>query len=330
MKKLNGIHHVTAITSNSQAIYDFYNTILGMRLVKKNVNQDDLQTYHLYFADDQGRPGTDMTFFDFRGIGPHQVGTDDISKTTFRVPSDEAIEYWVKRFQHYHVKAGTPTRQFGRLTINFEDFDHQHYALVSDEGNTGVESGEPWHKGPVPDEYAITGLGPIHLRVRDLHLMDRVLVQIMEMRKTAVEGSFTQYEMGDGGNGGMVIVEEDKQLIPAVQGYGGVHHVAFRVDDREQLDQWINHMNDLNLNNSGFVDRFYFKSLYFRLYPNILFELATDGPGFIDDEESYEILGETLTLPPHLRGYRETIEKNLKPFDTVRSTKVFTKEYFNE
>lgn len=327
INQLKGIHHVTAITSDAQDIYKFYTNILGMRLVKKNVNQDDLTTYHLFFADDRGNPGTDMTFFDFNGIAAHDKGTNDISRTSFRVPSDRALDYWKKRFELKQVSHQEITELFGRKIIFFEDFDQQQYALISDENNAGVASGEPWYKGPVPNEFAITGLGPIFLRVHSSELMRVALIDVMKMRKSQEDKEFILYEMGLGGNGGAIIVEEDKLSPSARQGYGGVHHVAFRVKDRTELDAWERHFDSLGLPNSGFVDRFYFKSLYIRLYPNILFELATDGPGFIDDEETYEILGEKLTLPAHLRHRREEVEANLDNFDTVRSTKTFKKEY---
>lgn len=327
MNQLKGIHHVTAITSDAQDIYRFYTDILGMRLVKKNVNQDDLTTYHLFFADDRGNAGTDMTFFDFNGIPAHQKGKDDISRTSFRVPSDEALDYWKVRFEKYQVSFEDEVEVFGKKMIYFEDFDHQQYALISDEDNAGIGSGEPWYKGPVPDEFAITGLGSVFLKVASKELIDAALVGVMNMRKTQEDNNFTLYEMGLGGNGASVLVEEDKTSISARQGFGGVHHVAFRVKDRAELDAWERHFNSLGLPNSGYVDRFYFKSLYIRLYPNILFELATDGPGFIDDEESYENLGEKLTLPAHLRHRRAEVEANLDNFDTIRSTKTFEKEY---
>lgn len=330
LKQLKGIHHVTAITSSAKNIYDFYTNVLGVRLVKKNVNQDDLSTYHLFFADDRGNPGTDMTFFDFKGIGPHQQGTNEISRTSFRVESDEAIKYWIKRFDHYKVKHESLIDMFGHKVLYFEDFDQQQYAIFSDENNKGIASGEAWHLGPVPDEFAITGLGPIFLRVANEDLIEQALVDVMKMKLTNTKGSFKLYEMGEGGNGASVIVEIDGSLDYARQGYGGVHHVAFRVEDKEHLDAWENHFNKLGLRNSGFVDRFYFKSVYIRLYPNILFELATDGPGFIDDEETYEILGEKLTLPAHLRHKRAYIETQLADFDTTRSTKTFEKEYFSD
>lgn len=330
MKTLKGIHHVTAISSGAKQNYEFFTHVLGMRLVKKTVNQDDVNTYHLFFADDRGNPGTDMTFFDFSGVGAHQKGTDDISRTGLRVPSDEALDYWLKRFEHYGVSHQPISQLFGRKVLEFEDHDQQQYALFSDENGQGVPAGEPWHKGPVPDEYAIVGLGPIYLTVQNLDLMDQVLVNLMKMRQVASEGNQTLYEMGEGGNGGSVIVIEDDTLDIARQGFGGVHHVAFRVEDKAELDQWTEWFDSLSLRNSGYVDRFYFKSLYIRLYPNILFELATDGPGFIDDIEDYEILGETLAMPPHLRPYQKQIEQQVDHFDSIRSTKEFPKEYFNE
>lgn len=327
IRPFGGIHHVTAITSSAEKIYDFYTKIMGMRLVKKTVNQDDINTYHLFFADDRGNAGTDITFFDFQEIQPHRRGTDDISRTGFRVPSDEAIAYWQKRFTHYDVRQEEVRELFGRKVLFFEDFDGQQYALFSDEHDRGVAAGEPWHRGPVPDEYAIYGLGPIFLTVRDPDRMDLALSRIMQMRKVRQENDFTLYEMGEGGNGASVIVEHDAASDRAMQGYGGVHHVAFRVRDREELDAWQALFDGVNLPHSGFVDRFYFKSLYIRLYPNILFELATDGPGFIDEDESYEILGETLDLPPHLKHRREYIEQTVRHFDTIRSTMNFEKEY---
>ena len=325
-----GLHHVTAITSSAEKIYDFYTNTLGLRLVKKNVNQDDIRTYHLFFADDRGNPGTDMTFFDFKGASQHVEGTDDISRTTFRVSSDAAIDYWLKRFEHYKVAHEPVETLFGHKVILFEDFDAQKYALISDQNNVGVGAGEPWYKGPVPDEFAILGLGPIFLRVSNYTMMKDALIDVMNMRKIASEGKLHLFYMGEGGNGASVIVEHSNELTRARQGYGGVHHVAFRVTDREVLDEWTNRFESLDFPNSGFVDRYYFKSLYVRVYPNILFELATDGPGFIDDEESYENLGEKLTLPPHLRHKRQYIESVLTPLNTIRSNKVFKKEYFND
>lgn len=329
MENLIGIHHITAITSSAEKIYDFFTFVLGLRLVKKTINQDDINTYHLFFADDKGNPGTDVTFFDFQGIQKKQKGSDEIGRIGLRVKDDKAIDYWLKRFSHYNVNFQGPKTIFGRKTIFFEDFDSQEYAIISDENLSGVSSGEPWLKGPVPNEYAIIGLGPIFLRIKDLEKIDNVLKKYMFMRYISSEDKYHLYEMGLGGNGASVIVEESN-LEHGFQGYGAVHHVAFRIKDETQLFKWITHLNKIKARHSGLVDRFYFKSLYTRLYPNILFEFATEGPGFIDDEEDYEILGETLALPPKFRKHREKIEQIVRHIDTVRSKLNIKKEYYDE
>lgn len=327
MKNLLGIHHITAITSSAPKIYDFYTHVLGLRLVKKTVNQDDINTYHLFFADDRGNPGTDITFFDFKGTPQARHGINEISRSGFRVPSDEALSYWLKRFKKYHVKHTEIRKVFGRKTIYFYDFDDQPYALFSDENIDGVAPGTPWLKGPVPNEFAIYGLGPVYFRVNRLESMKNILEDIFNMKEVAQEGTYHLFEMGEGGNGASVIVEENLLLPPGTQGYGGVHHVAFRVADRKSLDAWADYLSKLGAPHSGYVDRYYFESVYTRLYPGILFELATDEPGFIDHEETYEILGETLALPPAFKNKRAYVESVVKPFDTIRSTKIFEKEY---
>jgi glyoxalase family protein len=325
MKGLKGIHHVTAITSSAEKNYEFFTYILGMRLVKKTVNQDDIQTYHLFFADDTGNPGTDMTFFDFPGIPKGQHGTNEIYKTGFRVPNDAALDYWVKRFDRLEVKHTGIKEQFGKKTISFADFDDQQYQLVSDENNQGVPAGTPWQKGPVPLEYAITGLGPIHVRIAQIDYFKEMMEKVLLFKEIAHEGSLHLFEVGEGGNGAQVIVEHNSILPQAQQGYGTVHHAAFRVDDRSVLDDWDQHMRSFGFQTSGFVDRFFFGSLYSRVAPQILFEFATDGPGFMGDE-SYETLGEKLSLPPFLESKREQIERMVRPIDTVRSTIDFKKE----
>lgn len=327
MKDLKGIHHVTAITSSAEKIYEFFTYILGMRLVKKTVNQDDIQTYHLFFADDRGNPGTDMTFFDFPGIQKAQKGSNEIARSSFRVANDDALAYWKKRFEKYQVTHEEVKVLFGRKALFFRDFDDQDYALFSDENIKGVASGVPWEKGPVPNEYAITGLGPIFFRVQDIEKMKDVLTKKMHMDFVGKEENLYLFHMGEGGNGASVIVEHIPNLQRGFQGFGGVHHVAFRIEDITSIHAWIQELESFGANHSGYVDRFYFKSLYTRLYPGILFEFATEGPGFIDDEEPYETLGELLALPPKFRHKRNEIESLVRQFDTTRSTKNFQKEY---
>lgn len=326
MNHLKGIHHVTAITSSAEKNYEFFTFVLGMRLVKKTVNQDDIRTYHLFFADDKGSAGTDMTFFDFPGIPKGSHGTDEIYKTGFRVPTDAALEYWVKRFDKYEVKHNGIKELFGKKSISFVDFDDQQYMLVSDEFNEGVASGTPWQDGPVPLEFAITGLGPIHIRISRFDYFKEVLEKVMFMREIAKDGSLHLFEMGEGGNGAQVIVEHNTVLPAGRQGFGTVHHTAFRVEDTAVLHEWIDHMKGAGFGVSGYVDRFFFESLYARVAPGILFEWATDGPGFMGDEP-YETLGEKLSLPPFLESKRQQIESFVRPIDTVRSTLNFEKEY---
>lgn len=319
MNELKGVHHVTAITSSAEKNYEFFTYVLGMRLVKKTVNQDDIQTYHLFFADEKGSPGTDMTFFDFPGIPKGVHGTNEISKTSFRVPTDDALDYWVKRFDRLEVKHTGIKEQFGKKTLSFVDFDDQQYQLISDEKNEGVAAGKPWEKGPIPLEYAITGLGPIFVRVDNVDYFKEMLEKVLLFKEIDKEGSFRLFEVGEGGNGAQVVVEYNTILPQARQGFGTVHHTAFRVEDRSALEEWMKHMESFRFRTSGYVERYFFGSLYVNVAPQILFEFATDGPGFLGDE-SYETLGEKLSLPPFLEPKREQIEKSVRPIDTVRST----------
>lgn len=325
MNGLKGIHHVTAITSSAEKNYEFFTYVLGMRLVKKTVNQDDIQTYHLFFADDEGSAGTDMTFFDFPGIPKGVHGTNEIFKTSFRVPSDAALDYWVKRFDRLEVKHTGIKEQFGKKTLSFVDFDDQQYQLISDEFNEGVASGTPWQKGPIPLEYAITGLGPIFIGIADFDYFKEMMEKVLLFKEIEQEGPFHLFEVGEGGNGAQVVVEHNMMLPQARQGFGTVHHAAFRVENRAVLEEWIQRMESFGFPTSGYVDRHFFESLYVRVAPQILFEWATDGPGFMGDEP-YETLGEKLSLPPFLEPKREEIERLVRPIDTVRSTKEFMKE----
>lgn len=316
---------MTAITSNAEKNYEFFTYVLGMRLVKKTVNQDDIQTYHLFFADDKGNAGTDMTFFDFPGISACVHGTDEISKTSLRVPSDASLEYWKKRFERLKINHEDIAEQFGKKVLAFTDFDDQRYQLISDEHDKGVKPGIPWQKGPVPIEHAIRGLGPVFVTISSFSTLKGMLEKILLMRETAAEGNLHLFEMGEGGNGASVIVEDNPTLPRARQGYGAVHHAAFRVADRAELDQWIERLNEIGLPNSGYVNRYFFESLYARVAPQILFEFATDGPGFMGDEP-YETLGEKLSLPPFLEPKRAEIEKLVRPIDTVRSEREMVRE----
>ncbi|MDR1568587.1 MAG: VOC family protein [Streptococcaceae bacterium] len=327
---LGGIHHVTAITSSAQHIYEFFTNILGLQLAKLTVNQDDYETYHLYFTDENGAPGTDMTFFDFPNIPKGTKGTNNIDRVSFRVPTDASLIYWLDRFEKAEVIHGAIDKRFGKSFLPFEDFDGQRYQLISDEANVGVAGGIPWEKSNVDKAHAITGLGPVFVVVDDFELIDLVLRDVLGFRNTADDGSYFLYEIGEGGSGGSIIIEVNTDETAAVQGYGNIHHLALRVKDQESLNYWIERLKSVRLPDSGLVDRFYFQSEYFRAASQILFELATDGPGFWVDEPK-EVAGESLSLPPHLFPGDEATKAKaaaaLRPLDTSDANKARVDEW---
>lgn len=312
---IRGLHHVTAITSSAKKIYRFFTDLLGLRLIKKTVNQDDIETYHLYFTDDLGSAGTDITFFDFNGIPKGTKGTNTISRISFRVPDDESLDYWLKRFEANNIEHSRINERFGKKFIEFEDFDNQRYQLISDKQNTGVPGGTPWKNADVPAQHAVIGLGPAFVTIQDFDHLKLILEDVLGFAETQADGQFHLFEVGEGGNGASLIIEDRNDLPVASEGYGNVHHLALRVADENALEHWIAKINELEFPNSGFIERFYFKSEYFLVAPGVLFELATDGPGFLQDE-SYEHAGEILSLPPYLESEREDIEDSVRPFDT--------------
>lgn len=318
--QIRGLHHVTAMTSSAEKIYRFFTDILGLRLIKKTVNQDDIETYHLYFTDDLGSAGTDMTFFDFPGIPKGTKGTNTISRTSFRVKDDAALTYWVSRFDDNKIEHGEIKERFGKKYLEFEDFDNQRYQLISDQNNQGVAGGTPWKNSNVPSEHAIVGLGPAFVTIENLEHMTLVLTNVLGFKEIASDGDFHLFEIGEGGNGASIIVEHRDDIPRATEGFGNVHHLALRVADKEALEWWIGRINELEFPNSGFTERFYFASEYFMAAPNVLFELATDGPGFLEDE-TYETAGEILSLPPFLEPKRQEIEDYVRPFDTSDANK---------
>jgi glyoxalase family protein len=312
--QLTGIHHLTAISAKPRENLAFYTGLLGMRLVKKTVNQDDVSAYHLFYADGRANPGTDLTFFDFPAA-PERRGSNSISRTGLRVVGEQSIAFWRDRLKQAGGHVGDISEVDGRLTLPFEDSEGQRLVLVDD---GGAGSASPWEKSTVPAEHQIRGLGPIMLSVRDLAHTERVLSGVMNMRRVRdyaapdAKAQVHVFAMGEGGPAAELHIIEQKDLPMARQGAGGVHHVAFRTPDNAQYQAWAERLNELRVPNSGAVDRFYFRSLYFREPNGILFEIATDGPGFATDEPM-ESLGEKLALPPFLEPRRAAIEAGLKP-----------------
>lgn len=310
--QLTGIHHLTAISARPRENLAFYTGLLGMRLVKKTVNQDDVSAYHLFYADGKANPGTDLTFFDFPAA-PERRGSNSISRTGLRVAGEASLGYWRDRLKQAGGVTGDVIEVDGRLTLPFEDGEGQRLVLVDD---GGVGPASPWERSAVPAEHQIRGLGPIVLTVRHLAAIEQVLVGAMNMRRvrdyTAHGAHIHVFAMGEGGPAAELHVLEDKDSPVARQGAGAVHHVAFRTPDEIQYHAWTQRLSELGVRHSGEIDRFYFRSLYFREPNGILFEIATDGPGFSTDEPM-TTLGEKLALPPFLEPRRAEIEAGLKP-----------------
>ncbi len=323
--QLTGIHHLTAISADAPGNVAFYTRTLGMRLVKKSVNQDDVSAYHLFYADGLASPGTDLTFFDWPAPRERR-GTRSIIRTGLRVASEASLKWWSELFEKLDVPHGKVVDRAGRATVDFEDPEGQRLSLIVD-GGEGPS--HPWDKSPVPPEHQIRGLGPITLSVPNLAPTERVLTDVMNFRRGPSyilteeggpptgsgrrrESAVQVFATGPGGAGAELHVAVEPDLPVARQGAGAVHHVAFRVPTFGEYDAWAERLQKLGVPSSGPVDRYYFRSLYFREPNGILFELATDGPGFTADEP-LATLGQKLALPPFLEGRRAEIEAGLKP-----------------
>jgi glyoxalase family protein len=305
--QLNGLHHLTAVTADAPGNHNFYTKTLGLRLVKKTVNQDDTSAYHLFYADGLGSPGTDITFFDWP-VGRERRGAHSICRTGLRIKGEPAFKWWSDHFKERGVSFEKAAEKQGRMTLDFEDFEGQRLSLVDDDG---LGDSHPWNESPVPAEHQIRGLGPITLSVPELRPTATILTQVMGMAQVGEFSNTSVFKMNGTGPVAELHVRVDKGLSPAQQGAGSVHHVAFNIASAD-YDAWAKRLKELRIPNSGPVDRFWFKSLYFREPNGILFEIATDGPGFATDE-SLENLGKTLSLPPFLEAKRAQIEAGLKP-----------------
>jgi glyoxalase family protein len=314
--EITGIHHLTAVSAKIRDNHHFYTGTVGMRLVKRSVNQDDVSAYHLFYADAKGSPGTDLTFFDWP-VNPERRGTHSIVRTHLRVAGADALRWWTEHLRHKGVSAGDVVERDGRLTLDFEDPEGQRLSLIDD---GGAGEAHPWARSPVPAEHQVRGLGPIVMSVPDLAPTDRVLQTVLNFRPVrtyahpeSARHTVHVYEMGAGGPAAELHVAVQPDLPPARSGAGGVHHVAFRTPDAD-YQAWAERLNSTRMPNSGPVDRFWFRSLYFREPNGILFEIASDGPGFAVDEDA-ETLGEKVVLPPFLEPRREGIVAALKPID---------------
>jgi glyoxalase family protein len=315
--QLTGLHHITAVSARIADNLDFYTRVLGLRLVKKSVNQDDVSAYHLFYADKLGSPGTDMTFFDWPHAGPNVRGSDSIAGAAFRVSSREALEFWAQRLDEKGVEQDEITEFADRQLLPFEDPEGLRLYLVNDHG--AAFEGEIWQRSDIPEEYALRGFYSVILSVPSIDRLAGIFKNILNYEELETgqwidqkSNAIIYTTMQNGSAGTEVWLLEQPHEGRARLGAGGVHHVAFRVKDFETQKKWHAHISQAGLPISNLIDRFWFRSIYFRVSNGILFEIATDGPGFAIDE-AQDSLGERLVLPPFLEERRQEIEADLIP-----------------
>lgn len=332
---LLGIHHVSAITGEAPANLRFYTEILGLRLVAKTVNQDDPTSYHLFYGDETGTPGTELTFFDIPRARSQRPGTGLISGTSLRVRGRGALEDWAQRLDDHDVRRTPIHERAGRAAFTFYDDEGQTLHLVDDERDADrVPDTQPWTDGPVSVDVAIRGLGPVELTVSELEPMGQILTDVFGFRKArsyevnadpvetnddleSVEplpSSAAVFETGPGGVAAEVHVVPDREADPGRLGTGGVHHFALRTPNGDTIRRWREQIVEAGLDPSPVIDRHYFESVYTRVPPGILIEIATDtGHPFPLEEAA----AGTVTLPPKLEPRREAIEARLTPLGSV-------------
>jgi glyoxalase family protein len=311
MSDISGLHHVTAITGDAQRNLDFYTRVLGLRLVKKTVNQDVPETYHLFFADAAGTPGTDLTFFPWPDSPPVHPGIGLATEVSLAIP-DGSADFWRERIERHDVTLDADENRRGERALVIRDPFGQPLALVETSDHRDFSA---WDRSPVPANKQIRGLHAVRLWERELALTERFLTEVLGFRAMGEEDGWHRYGVGEGGSGKHLDIRELPSHERGRWGVGGIHHVAWRVPDdatelavRERVAAAHRRPTDV-------IDRFWFHSVYFLEPGGVLFEIATDGPGFGVDE-SMSALGEKLVLPPWLESHRAAIEAELPPLAT--------------
>ncbi|HKB10542.1 MAG TPA: ring-cleaving dioxygenase [Vicinamibacterales bacterium] len=307
----NGLHHITAIAGRAQENLDFYAGILGMRLVKRSVNQDDPGTYHLFYADAEGRPGSDLTFFPWAEMAPPRPGYGLAMEVALQIPEGSGA-FWAERLQRYGTTVGPQTLRFGQRVLAFSDPHGLNVALVEAEAGRPFT---PWDGSPVAAERQVRGLFGAQIWERDPAHTVRFLTTVLGFQPFGTEGGWTRYGSLDPDGArlpGVVDVRAAPEARRGAWGVGCVHHLAWRVDDEAHQLEVRARIEAAGIDPTPVIDRFWFRSVYFREPGGVLFELATDGPGFAVDEDASH-LGETLVLPPWLEAQRAAIEQALPP-----------------
>jgi glyoxalase family protein len=308
----HGIHHVTAIAGPARRNLDFYTRVLGLRLVKKTVNFDDPGTYHLYYGDETGQPGTILTFFPWEHVAPGRIGVGQTQETAFHVPRG-SIGYWTQRFIENGVAHQAPVRRFGETVLAFEDPDGMPLALV---GVAGAGSEPAWTGAGVPAEHAIRGFHSVTLLLRDAAPTGAILMDVFGLAEAGREGALVRFQT-EGGPGSIVQIRAVGDFLPGRQGGGSVHHVAFRApDDTAQAAMARKLAAHHGIGVTEQKDRNYFRSVYFREPSGLLFEIATDGPGFAADEPVAS-LGQALKLSVQFEPQRSRLEAVLPSLEAA-------------
>jgi catechol 2,3-dioxygenase-like lactoylglutathione lyase family enzyme len=307
-RQILGIHHITAIAGDPQTNIDFYAGMLGLRLVKLTVNFDDPGTYHLYYGDGVGRPGTILTFFPWPHAPKGRHGTGQVTETAFAIPHN-AVDFWTARLAEQHVAFEGPFHRFGESVISFSDPDGLRIELIA---TKTAHASWAYEAGPVPLEFAIRGFHSATLSQADQRGTAALLTDTMGFHLVAQDGDRFRYAVNGGQPAGLVDVLRAPEGRPGRVLVGTVHHIAWRTADDEQQRSWRAELTRLNYGVSPVMDRKYFHSIYYREPGGILFEIATDPPGFSVDE-SLEELGSKLVLPPWLEPERKSLEAVLPP-----------------
>ncbi|MGE7913718.1 ring-cleaving dioxygenase [Lysinibacillus xylanilyticus] len=313
MNKLSGHHHISMLTKNGKRNNDFYTKILGLRRVKKTVNQDSPSMYHLFYGDLTGAAGTELTFFEMPVAGRTVRGTNAITRIGLLVPSYDSLQYWKNRFQQLEVEHSEISTYAGKDALCFEDHEGLRMVLLNYHGHEKPAHWQPWDGSEIPAEHRILGMGTVEITVRYLQRTVNLLkglfnyTVVAEGEKEAVLQSILGEALGE-------IVVKELEGPSEKPGRGSIHHLALRVANVEELQEWDTKIKERGLDSTGVVDRYYFQSLYFRDRNGILFEMATDGPGFTVDA-AVEDLGKELDLPPFLEEKRAEIEAILEPLD---------------
>jgi len=310
MYKIPGHHHISMITKDAKINNHFYRDLLGLRRVKMTVNQDDPSMYHLFYGDKIGSPGTELSFFEIPMVGRTYRGTNAITRIGLLVPTEASLVYWKERFDEKGVQHSDITTYANKSALFFEDSDGLRMVLLISNGER-VEHWQSWTQSDVPIEHHIQGMASVEITVRRLDKLARTLTELFGYTEVARTEDEAIFQSVKGEIFGEIVVKHEEG--PAEKpGRGSIHHLAIRVKNEEELKYWDEQVRARGFQSSGIVDRFYFKSLYFRESNGILFEIATDEPGFTIDGD-IETLGEKLDLPPFLENRRAEIEQNLKP-----------------